>query len=37
MIAIILVLIAFAIIWHYNTREDENMDDSIRKMDDEWW
>ena len=34
MIAIILVLIALIIIWHYNTKEQDDLDDAISKMDD---
>lgn len=34
MITIILVLIALVIIWHYNTKEQEDLSDTISKMDD---
>lgn len=34
MIAIILVIIAFIVIWHYATKEQEDLDDAISKMDD---
>ena len=34
MIAIILVLIAFAVIWYFDTKEKEDLDDAISKMDD---
>lgn len=33
MVAIVLVLIAFFIIWYYNTKEDEELNDAISKMD----
>jgi len=33
MIAIILVIIAFMIIWYYDTKEQEDLDDNISKID----
>ena len=35
MTAIILVLIAFVVIWYFDTKEKEDLDDAISKIDDD--
>ena len=33
-IGIILALIAFAVLWYYGTKEQEDLNDAVSKMDD---
>lgn len=33
MVAIILVLIAFVVIWYFNTKEDSDMEDAVNDLD----